>query len=257
MLRPLRLVPVKQVARRTSEDRDFFTFALQSNIPALFLSPCPKTNESASRRRYLKYMHAKSLREAFLLGASNSGLIWDYEHGYIFFPKHEPDLPGHVFGALELARAHNYTHVLEDLGYFLLRTAPVDFNSTCINMDFSLSPEPTRYQDVQPEVCDEHAEWKAAMDDEMRSMERFGVYKRVPKSSVRGRQILSCGWVYKRKVNRFGVVNRYRSRLVARGFLQRPYDSYNPDATYSPVCHKGSLRTFLSICGYHRLRVRG
>ena len=159
-------------------------------------------------------MHAKSLREALLLGASNSDLIWDYEHGYISFPKHEPDLPGHVFGAREFSRAHNYTHVLEDLDYFLPQAASVDstlarafnvrgtdsfhsilatvfepevivaqlkdeatrhrfaaeqmakvLNSTGINIDFSLSPEPTRYQDVQPEVCDEHAEWKAAMDD--------------------------------------------------------------------------------------------
>ena len=63
-------------------------------------------------------------------------------------------------------------------------------NSSGINIDFSLSPEPSRYEDVMPEVCPEHASWRAAMDEEMRSMERFGVYNRVPRSAAKGRQIL-------------------------------------------------------------------
>ena len=101
-------------------------------------------------------------------------------------------------------------------------------NSSGINIDFSLSPEPSRYEDVMPEVCAEHASWRAAMDEEMRSMERFGVYNRVPRSAAKGRQILGCGWVYKRKVNKLGEVVRYRGRLVARGCSQKPFDSFDP-----------------------------
>ena len=93
------------------------------------------------------------------------------------------------------------------------------------------------------------------MDDEMRSMERFGVYRRVLKSAARGRQILGCRWVYKRKVNKFGQVCRYRARLVAQGFLQRAFDSYQPDETYSPVVHKDTLRMFLSLCAAEDLEV--
>jgi len=129
-------------------------------------------------------------------------------------------------------------------------------NSSSMNIDFSLSPEPSRYEDVMPEVCPEHASWRAAMDEEMRSMERFGVYNRVPRSAAKGRQILGCGWVYKRKVNKLGEVVRYRSRLVARGCSQRPFDSFDPNHTYSPVCHKDSLRVFLSVCAAENLEVR-
>jgi hypothetical protein len=94
------------------------------------------------------------------------------------------------------------------------------------------------------------------MDEEMRSMERFGVYNRVPKSAAKGRQVLGCGWVYKRKVNKLGEVCRYRGRLVARGCSQRPFDSFDPNHTYSPVCHKDSLRLFLSVCAAESLEVR-
>ena len=135
------------------------------------------------------------------------------------------------------------------------QTAKV-LNSSSINIDFSLSPGPTRFEDVQPEVCPEHASWRAAMDEEMRSMDRFGVFRRVPRSAAKGRQILGCGWVYKRKVNKFGEVVRYRGRLVARGCSQRPFDSFDPTHTYSPVCHKDTLRLFLSVCAAENLQVR-
>jgi len=128
-------------------------------------------------------------------------------------------------------------------------------NSSAIDIDFSLPPEPTKYADILLDRCVEAEQWRSAMDDEMRSMERFGVYRRVPRSAARGRQILGCRWVYKRKVNKFGQVCRYRARLVAQGFLQRAFDSYQPDVTYSPVVHKDTLRMFLSLCAAEDLEV--
>ncbi len=70
MLRPLRLTPVKLIVSRTPEDNAFIKFALLHDIPAVFLSPCPKSKDSVSGRRYMKYMRAKTLREALELGAT-------------------------------------------------------------------------------------------------------------------------------------------------------------------------------------------
>jgi hypothetical protein len=81
------------------------------------------------------------------------------------------------------------------------------------------------------------------------------VFRKVPKSAARGRQILGCKWVYKRKINRHGEVNRYKARLVAQGFAQREYDSFNPDDITSPVVHKDSLRLFLSVSAAENLRI--
>jgi hypothetical protein len=87
-------------------------------------------------------------------------------------------------------------------------------------------------------------------------MARFGVFKRVPKSAAKGRQILGCRWVYKRKTNnKEGVVTRYRARLVAQGYAQKAFDSYQPDETFSPVVHKDSLRMFLAMCAALDLRI--
>ena len=124
-----------------------------------------------------------------------------------------------------------------------------------VNIDFSLAAEPTRYEHTLPEVCSESEKWKEAMDDEILSMTKFGVYQRLPKSAAGNRQILGCRSVYKRKTNKFGEVYRYRARLVAQGFRQREYDSYDPDKTFSPVIHKDTLRLFLSVSAAGNLKV--
>jgi hypothetical protein len=133
-----------------------------------------------------------------------------------------------------------------------LQFAEKEFNKVLnakagVNIDFSLAAEPTRFEQTLPDVCSESEKWKEAMDDEITSMVKFGVYKRLPKSAAGNRQILGCRWVYKRKTNKFGEVYRYRPRLVAQGFRQREYDSYDPDKTFYPVIHKDTLRLFLSV----------
>jgi hypothetical protein len=126
-------------------------------------------------------------------------------------------------------------------------------NTTPSRIDFALASDPTRLEEALD--APDAAEWRKAMDDEMHSMSRFGVYRRVPKSAANGRQVLGCKWVLKRKRDQFGQITRYRARLVAQGFLQRPYDSYDPDATYSPVVHRDTLRLFLSLCAAENLHV--
>lgn len=250
-------------------------------------------------------MLAATLSEALVLGASVDDLQWDYVRGFISFPRHEPDLPGHVHSAFALAASHGVVHALVaaragvpksfeadiclarafhssssssfhqiletifepeviasqlETRESMLRFSEQQFakvlNSSTVDIDFSLSPEPTKYADVLPDRCVEAEHWRSAMDEEMRSMERFGVFRRVPKSAAQGRQILGCRWVYKRKVNKLGQVSRYRARLVAQGFLQRAFDSYQPDETYSPVVHKDTLRLFLSLCAAENLQVK-
>ena len=302
VLRPLRLLPVGRPVPSTPDDHAFLDYALQHNLPAAFQQPNPKTKGSASSRKYSRYMRASTLHEALILGAERKDLKWDYDRGFISFPKNEPDIPGHIFAAFELAEQHGVRHALQDARCWVrpslksdivlerayLSTSAKSFhqqletifepeviheklrdretmsrfaeeqfakvmNSSKIEIDFTLSPEPTRYEDAMD--SEESADWRRAMDDEMSSMSKFGVYRRVPKSRARGRQILGAKWVYRRKINKLGHVYKHRARLVAQGFLQRPYDSFNPDETYSPVVHKDTLRTFLSLCAASDLHV--
>jgi hypothetical protein len=112
MLRPLRLLVVGKEAPYTAEDRAFLEFVKTANIPLVFRTPNPKTKGSSAYRRYHKYMHSTSYVQAIELGATWDDFVWDYRRGFISFPKHEPQLSGHVFNALDLAAQHGHTHVL-------------------------------------------------------------------------------------------------------------------------------------------------
>ena len=107
----------------------------------------------------------------------------------------------------------------------------------------------------------EAPEWKKAMNVEIDSMVKYGVFTPVSFKEAAGKQILSCRWVYKRKINSQGKVVRYRARLVAGGHRQVPYSedgygSFDSDRISSPVVSKDGLRIFLSMCAGYGMRIR-
>ena len=55
---------------------------------------------------------------------------------------------------------------------------------------------------------------------------------------AKGKKIIRCKWVYKRKPD------RYKARLVVKGFMQSPFDY---GETYAPVCKLSTIRTMLSL----------
>jgi hypothetical protein len=114
------------VSKVTLEERKFLAIALQEQYPIVFQTPFPKSRASSSRKRYLKYMVASTLNEVLTLGSSSADILWDFERGWITFTKHEPDVEGHVHGAVALAIAHEHTHVLGDYGMYA--TSNIKFN---------------------------------------------------------------------------------------------------------------------------------
>ena len=58
-----------------------------------------------------------------------------------------------------------------------------------------------------------------------------------------------------RSLDMLMMVRTSVSHQVAQGFLQRAFGSYQPDETYSPVVHKGTLLMFMSLCAAEDLEV--
>ena len=85
----------------------------------------------------------------------------------------------------------------------------------------------------------------------MAALEAFGTWKLVELPP--GRKAIGCRWVFKRKENADGSQERYRSRLVAQGFAQKPHLEYTE--TYAPVAKFASLRTVLAIAAIENMEV--
>lgn len=86
-------------------------------------------------------------------------------------------------------------------------------------------------------------EWKAAMQSELDSLKASETWELVPRP--KGRQVVKCKWVFRRKYDANGDLERYKARLVACGYSQ--VEGIDFKETFSPVVKLKSIRTLLAI----------
>ncbi|KAF2353132.1 Reverse transcriptase RNA-dependent DNA polymerase, partial [Trinorchestia longiramus] len=80
--------------------------------------------------------------------------------------------------------------------------------------------------------------WKAAMEDEMASMNINNVWSLV--ECPKNKKPIRCKWIFKKKTGPDGNVCSYKARLVAQGYAQKFGVDY--DETFSPVVRFESVR---------------
>ena len=113
-------------------------------------------------------------------------------------------------------------------------------------------------EDLEPESIDEcrrrkdWPKWKDAINAELNSLTRrkvFGPIVRTPN----GVKPVGYKWVFVRKRNEKNEVVRYKARLVAQGFTQRPGIDY--EETYSPVVDAITFRYIISLTTHEKLEM--
>ena len=67
------------------------------------------------------------------------------------------------------------------------------------------------------------------------------------------RRVIGSKWVFKRKVDANGAVERYKARLVAQGCTQKFGLDY--EETFSPVVRFESIRLVVALVAQHKLQL--
>jgi len=89
------------------------------------------------------------------------------------------------------------------------------------------------------------------MEEEIASQEANNTWEVVDRPE--GYKLLDTRWVFKIKQNPDGTVDRYKARLVIRGYRQQEGVDYYE--TFAPVCRYESIRLLLNLAAANRMRI--
>ena len=101
-----------------------------------------------------------------------------------------------------------------------------------------LNNEPQDYGEAK-----ESAEWKRACEEETHSIEKNNTWILV--DLPYGATPIGLKWVFKIKRNADGSINKYKSRLVAKGYVQRHGIDY--DEVFAPVARLETIRLLVNL----------
>jgi len=110
--------------------------------------------------------------------------------------------------------------------------------------------EPPSYKDAIN--SNERDMWRKACEDEIDLLGGYRTWTLV--NPPKDKNVVGSRWTFRVKRDNVGRVNRYKARLVARGFSQIPGVDFNE--TYSPTIRLTSIRMILALASKFNLELR-
>jgi hypothetical protein len=114
---------------------------------------------------------------------------------------------------------------------------------------FQIKGDPTSFEEAMR--SDNSSKWLEAIEDEIKSMSTNKLWdlETIPK----GAKTVGCKWVYKTKHDPQENIERFKARLVVKGFTQREGIDYNE--TFSPILCKDSFIIIMALVAHYDLEL--
>lgn len=97
------------------------------------------------------------------------------------------------------------------------------------------------------EEAKEHEEWICACEDEILSITKSKCWTLV--DLLHGVKLIGLKWVFKLKRNSDGSINKYKARLVEKGYVQQYGVDY--EEVFAPVARIESIWLLISLAASH------
>ena len=114
-------------------------------------------------------------------------------------------------------------------------------------MSISTSIEPSSYAEASKHDC-----WIKAMHAELQAFQQNQTW--ILTQLPRHKMTIGCRWVYKIKHNADGTIERYKTRLVAKGYTQM--EGLDFLDTFSPVAKLTTVRLLLALAALRNWHLR-
>nr|XP_034893501.1 uncharacterized mitochondrial protein AtMg00820-like [Populus alba] len=85
--------------------------------------------------------------------------------------------------------------------------------------------------------------WKRAMDAEIQALEKNETWELT--DLPEGKKIIGVKWIYKTKLNEKGEIDKFKARLVVKGYNQKYGVDYQE--IFAPVARKNTIRLVVSL----------
>jgi len=95
------------------------------------------------------------------------------------------------------------------------------------------------------------SEWRAAMEEELNMINKNNTWVLVPRPP--NKQDLGTKWVFKIKLNSDGTLNKYKARLVVKGYAQQHGIDFHE--TFAPVARFDTIRLLLAVAAHQGWQV--
>ena len=159
-----------------------------------------------------------------------------------------PDITRHTESSAAKIISKNRTHLAFE-----------DFIGNIKEKSFQVLPSISD-KDGLPETLEEAMQteekehWMAAVEAELNVLEKMGTWKM--EDLPVGREPIGCRWVFDKKRDEHGNIVKYKARLVAQGFSQKPGTDFSHNGTFAPVMRFETLRTMLALAAVNKWDMR-
>jgi len=119
--------------------------------------------------------------------------------------------------------------------------------TTQLSYIFNVDDDPLTYDEAMR--SHDASFWKEAINDEMESImgnDTWVLADLPPKCKPIG-----CKWIFKKKLKVDGTIDKFKARLVAQGFRQKPGIDYFD--TYAPVARISTIRLLITLAAINNL----